>query len=216
MKKYIEYILNFQCNNFIEVENWINMNLQNHLKSNQEDQDEIEHILDYLCSSKAPKRLKKMSYSEAKSNSDKWLKSLIKNNKTIVENENDVKVVLELGEGFKWVKLISEASYKNEGIRMRHCVGGGNYNDKDIYSLRDENNEPHCTIEKDNQIKGKGNGSITLKYIGYVVSFLEYLGMTVSDNEMKNLGYFNCTQFEEDLHEDSLKLKFKNYNYLVF
>jgi hypothetical protein len=211
MKKYIDYIINFQCNNIEEVNNWVNINLSNYLKNNFENQNEIEHILDYLCSDKSPKRILKMSYLEAKTNSEKWLKGLIKNKSLILETESDVKVVLELDGGFKWVKLISEKSYKNEGIRMRHCVGSYFNKSVEIYSLRDSNNNPHCTIEKNKQIKGKGNGSISPKYIGFVVSFLEYLGMEVSDNQMKNLGYFNCLNFEKDLHKDSLKLKFKNY-----
>jgi hypothetical protein len=211
MKKYINYVENFQRNNLDEVKRWINSNLQNHLTSNQEVQDEIEHILDYLCSNKSPKRLMKMSYLEANNNAQKWLKTLIKTNNKTIETPDDIQVILSLTDGFHWVKLISENSFKNEGARMKHCVGGGNYINKDIYSLRDKNNKPHCTIEKDKQIKGKGNGSIAPKYIGHVVEFLEYLGMTVSDNEMKNLGYFNCSEFEKDLHQDSLKLKFKNY-----
>jgi hypothetical protein len=211
MEKYINYVKNFQCSNLVEVEKWIKVNLNNYLVKNTECQNDIEHILDYLCSKSAPKRINKMSYDEAKSNSDKWLKSLIKTNNQIIETEFDTKIVLELDGGFKWVQLISEISYKNEGIRMRHCVGSYFGKNVKIYSLRDKNNEPHCTIESDTQIKGKGNGNISPNYIGYVVSFLEHLGMNVSDNEMKNLGYFNCTQFESDLHDDSLKLKYKNY-----
>ena len=157
MNKYINYIKNFQCNNLEQVEKWINSNLNNYLTKNVENQDEIEHILDYLCSNIAPKRLNKMSYDEAKSNSEKWLKSMIKDNKNIVEKESDTKIIIELSNGFKWVQLISELSYKNEGVRMKHCVGSYYGKNVKIYSLRDKNNEPHCTIEEDTQIKGKGN-----------------------------------------------------------
>jgi hypothetical protein len=90
MKKYIDYINNFQCNKLEEVEFWINSNLSNHLKSNPENQDDIEHILDYLCSNDSPKRLKKMSYDEALKGSEKWMNKLIKNNKNIVETDSDV------------------------------------------------------------------------------------------------------------------------------
>ena len=64
MKKYIDYIISFQCNNIDEVTKWVNVNLVNYLKNNIEVQDDIEHILDYLCSTKAPKRLSKVSYDE--------------------------------------------------------------------------------------------------------------------------------------------------------
>jgi hypothetical protein len=62
---------------------------------------------------------------------------------------------------------------------MSHCVASYYGRDTVIYSLRDSNNNPHCTIEDGNQIKGKGNGSVDPKYIDYVVKFLEKLGMTV-------------------------------------
>ena len=132
MKKYIEYIINFQCNNIEEVKNWINTNLSNYLLKNVEVQDDIEHILDYLCSDKAPKRLKKMAYKEAKSNSEKWLKTLIKKGKKIKEEADDIEIILEQNKGFKWVKLLTDNAYTREGTLMRHCVGGGGYYNKNI------------------------------------------------------------------------------------
>lgn len=60
---------------------------------------------------------------------------------------------------------------------------------KEIYSLRDADNMPHCTMERDQQIKGKGNGDIHPKYIDYVVRFLEHMDMKVRDSEMEHLGY---------------------------
>ena len=53
---------------------------------------------------------------------------------------------------------------------------------------------PHCTMEKDKQIKGKGNGDIHPKYVHYIVKFLEHVGMSVSDSEMKHLGYVNVSE----------------------
>ena len=211
MKKYNKYIQNFQCNNLEIVDQWIESNLKNHLKDNQENQDEIEHILDYLCSSDAPKRLQRVSYTAALENSKKWMKKQIKKGNHIEETSSDTELILELTNGFKWVKLVGENAFKREGFLMRHCVASYYGSSTSVYSLRDSKNNPHCTVEEDKQIKGKGNGSISPKYIKYVVEFLEHLGMSVSDNEMKNLGYFNYKEFKNDLHKDTLALAYGNY-----
>lgn len=182
-----------------EVLYWISHNLENYLKKNKENQSEIEHIIDYLNSDEAPTRLKSMSYDEAKRNTEKWNDRLIKRAGQIVESDEDVKVVRNYKDGFKFVRLIGKAAFEREGNLMRHCVASY-YGKKGIkiYSLRDFNNKPHCTIEVKqddklniNQIKGKGNGSIHPKYIKYVLDFLRIAKMPIRDNQMQNLGYFN-------------------------
>lgn len=175
--KYLEYAKTFNASE--EVIYWVEHNLTNHLKSNPENQDEIEHTLDYLISSDAPKRLKAMSYEEAVKNAEKWLKAQQKKGQDIKEKPEDTEVVLDFKDGFKIVKLIGENAYKREGYLMSHCVASYYGKGKEIYSLRDSDNLPHCTMEKDQQVKGKGNGNIHPKYISYVVKFLEHVGMTV-------------------------------------
>ena len=102
---------------------------------------------------------------------------------------------------------------------MSHCVGGYYGNGKEIYSLRDKDNIPHCTMEKDQQIKGKGNGDIHPKYINYVVKFLEHVGMTVGDSEMKHLGYINLEnlikELEIELSEDTKNLMYQGKYYPI-
>jgi uncharacterized SAM-binding protein YcdF (DUF218 family) len=148
---------------------------------------ENEHIIDYLCSANRPKRLDRATFQQMKSNAEKWNNSLLKKDKNI--KTDDTKIILDFGDGFKFVELISKADYEREGNLMRHCVASYFGKDKEIYSLRDSENMPHCTVEKDQQIKGKGNGNIHPKYIDYVVRFLEWSGMNVRDSEMQNLGY---------------------------
>lgn len=60
----------------------------------------------------------------------------------------DYKVVKQVG-GMKWVKLLTPESKDVEGEFMGHCVGGGGYENKDIYSLWDSKNRSHVTIEAD-------------------------------------------------------------------
>ena len=153
-------------------------------------QQEAEHIIDFFNSDASPKNFVRMSYEDAQAKAAEWTEKMNKKGDEIKESSSDTEVVLDFLDGFKIVKLIGENAYKREGALMRHCVAGYFGNGKEIYSLRDAKNMPHCTMEKDNQIKGKGNGSIHPKYIGYVVGFLEFCGMKVRDSEMENLGYF--------------------------
>src|SRR5690606_180159 len=111
--KYIQYAQGMEANE--EVMYWVEHNLQNFLKENPENQDDIEHIIDYLVSDKSPKRLRSMSYDEALSNARKWSKALEKKGEKIVESESDTKIVLDFKDGFKIVKLIGENAYKREG-----------------------------------------------------------------------------------------------------
>ena len=201
-----------------EVRNWIGKNLKNYLAklaqkavissniANSQSQcqtqlqtqnhDEIEHIIDYLNSPEAPQRLEKMSYAQAKSNAEKWLKTQIKKGKTIEEVPSDFEVFLDFNDGFKFVKLLGENAYKKEGFLMSHCVAGY-YHQKnsEIYSLRDKKNNPHATIEVEinagciEQIKGKGNGSIHPLYAGYILQFISKINLEVSPYDLSKFGY---------------------------
>lgn len=191
LNKYLEQV------NKEEVKLWINTVLKNYLKKNEENVGEIEHILDFLGSDKAPSRLKKMSYIQAKASTDKWVKSLNKKASNIVEEKDDTKTIIKWKDGMRLVRLVGENSFKREGLLMSHCVGSY-YGKKEVkvYSLRDSKNNPHCTIEVTkeknviNQIKGKGNGKIHPNYIKYVLKTLKKVfKMDVRESEMNNLGY---------------------------
>jgi hypothetical protein len=183
-----------------EVLNWIDKRVIEPINIS-----EVEHIIDYLISNKAPKRLSRATYKQMKSNTDKWNKSLQKKGKAIKEDET--KTILDFKDGFKIVKLIGENSYKREGNLMRHCAASCYGKDVEIYSLRDSKNMPHATMEKDQQIKGKGNGDIHPKYIDYIVKFLEWSGMEVRDSEMEHLGYI-VPDFYEYVKNNLYKKKY--------
>lgn len=188
INKYLKYAKIFNISK--EIAFWIEHNLKNYLEKNEENQEEIEHIIDYLAS-KRHRRLKKMSYKQALSNTEKWMKALVKKGKNIYEKEGeDFDVILDFKDGFRVIKLKSKKSYQREGHLMSHCVSTYFNINEDIFSLRDKNNMPHCTMSKSSQqIKGKGNGKIHPKYIDYVIEFLEFLDIKVKDNDMRNLGY---------------------------
>ena len=182
-----------------ETKTYIQTTIAAWLKKNPEtNQSEVEHILDYLESSKAPPRFLKMSYIDARRKSQEWVAQMNKKSQGIIETKQDIKLILQSkSSGLRWVQLIGEAAFKREGLLMSHCVGSyyGKTGTK-IYSLRDSNNNPHCTVEiigDDNnqvqQIKGKGNGSIHPKYIKAVLAFLKKFNVPVRDSELENLGY---------------------------
>lgn len=104
---------------------------------------EVEHIVDYLLSEDAPKRLDRATYSQMQKNTEKWVKKLAKRGSHIQESEEDVKTVLDFGDGFRVVQLIGENAYKREGYLMSHCVASYADKDVEVYSLRDKNNMPH-------------------------------------------------------------------------
>lgn len=193
-----------------EVKTWISTALAKRLNKDpsKDNQSEIEHIIDYLNSDRAPVRLQKMSYIQAKVNTDKWLTSLQKKGRNLVDTDTDVEIVKRYKSGLRLVKLVSENSYKREGTLMGHCVASY-YGKKDttIYSLRDFNNNPHCTIEilnngRDiNQIKGKGNGSIHPNYIKTIIAVLKHFKLEVRDSEMGNLGYTKVSPEDKQLIE---------------
>lgn len=173
----------FLCKNE-RIDSWLKMHLDAFLKKGGKITDsEIDHIIDYLKSTQSPKRISRLGVIDAKKQSENWTLSLNKKNKkdfNFLEKENkDVSVFKKYENGFYWVKLVSESSYKKEGFMMNHCVSS--YFSKKhstIYSLRDSENNPHCTIEYSlvtnsiNQIKGKHNHEISKKYVDYVIDFL--------------------------------------------
>ena len=181
---------------------WINTTLNKYKKNIS--LDTAEHIIDYMMSDQCTSDLRGMSVKQAVSLSEKWTEQMNSYAEYITESPEDTKVVMDFGDGFKFVRLRGENAYKREGLLMRHCVASYYGKDVKIYSLRDAKNMPHCTIEKDNQIKGKGNGDISPKYIDYVVKFLEKKGMTMRDSGMSHLGYNNV---------ESLKPYIKNKLY---
>lgn len=162
--------------------------------------EEREHVIDYLISDDAPKRLRKMSYAQAQASAKKWSEANQKRGRDRVEIDEDTELLVDLGEGSRIVKLLTKKAYEREGFLMRHCLGGYAPGSSTIYSLRDKNNDPHVTFEMTKngetiqQVKGKGNGSIHPRYIDPTLTFLKKIGVEVRPSEMKNLGYYHVSK----------------------
>lgn len=98
------------------------------------------------------KDFSRFTLAEACKHADQWTETMNRRIETI----NDAKTVREVfrfEDGFKLVQLTTKDEFKREGKLMSHCVGSHSYCDSwerggnMILSLRDEENEPHVTIE---------------------------------------------------------------------
>lgn len=198
MNQYLQYIQSYEnAARQAEVAEWIRGPLAAFFKKGNElDVTQVEHILDYLGSDRAPRRLRRMSVAQAMEAADKWTAALQKKGAHIIENAGDTETVLTFKDGSRLARLIGKAAFEREGFLMKHCVGSyAGRTDVCIYSLRDKNNQPHATFEVNRthteatQVKGKGNGSIQPKYVHKVLAVLEHFKLDVRESELEHLGY---------------------------
>lgn len=185
------------------IDEWLKMHLQSFIeKDNKIEHSEVEHIVDYLKSEQSPRRLARLGVQQAKEQSEKWTVRLNKKFKNFskIESDDSVKIFKTYGNNYAWVQLLSKESFKREGAIMGHCVGS--YYDKSkskIYSLRDQENSPHCTIEvlsdkSISQIKGKANREVIEKYHNFVLDFINSSG-------------FNCNSYYDLKNLDAYKIE---------
>lgn len=220
----------------LAIEDWKNKNLKNFLdKGNCLTKDQMDHVFEWLHSedaSRQRKRLYRLSVPDAVTLSEKWVEKLQKsylNKKEKKLDLNGVEIVKEFEDGFYFVKLIDKESFEREGALMGHCVGNGRYFEAGctIYSLRDKNNNPHCTIEYSNksinQIKGKSNLAVIKKYHPYVVEFINLLDFDyINENDCKKFGKisFGGLLIDEDtrniVSHKSLDVSFLHNDYPEF
>lgn len=105
--------------------------------------------------------------------------------------------VMDLGGGMSAYRLTTPEALDFESEYMGHCVGKGGYDEGvrngsiKIFSIRDENGEPHATLEVRRtdvmQCKGKGNKTPIQKYIPAIQKFVETQNLEIK-NDMKNIG----------------------------
>lgn len=170
--------------------------------------DKIKHALDYLKSPEAPAKLDRVTVPEAIKQSQDWVKKLIKKKTDDTIAKEGEKIIKVYPDGFSWRELTTKEALDREGSAMRHCVGSywnQVQSGTQIWSLRDPNNGPHCTLELKNQevrqIKGKNNGPVVDKYHSYVKDILT---TDLSDWEVD----------EDDLHNIKLvKIDGKTFSY---
>lgn len=210
MEQFLEYAKSLSSSE--EVLNWLNTSAKKALGLNKTTLSELEHVIDWMNSPDAPKRLQKMSLVDAKRLSSLWMEKNKAKGRNLNDSMDDVEPYLSFDDESSIVILKTKKAFAREGYLMSHCLGGYSLRDGyELYSLRDKENLPHATFEisrknKDIlQIKGKGNGPIHPKYIHRVLAFLKKLGLEIRSSEMKNLGYY-------EIHKEHLNFVRKNIN----
>lgn len=162
--------------------------------------EEYYHVLDFILDKK-PKlgsALEVLAKVQAwdKSTSKKkeeFEKRIRKSGKSVKLDEmGQMETILEFDDGFSIVSLLDEKSKDWEGTVMGHCVGGNNYDEEIIYSLRDARYMPHATMQiQDNkivQLQGKENKEVIEKYHEYIINFLNETRMDIEDFELNKIG----------------------------
>ena len=164
---------------------WVKRN-QNHFK----DSNEKNHLIDFLTHEYSLKNSINFSYSQCVSKADAWVTKLNQKNLSQIDLGR-VDTFFEEGP-YKIVKILDQVARNYEGAKMGHCVA--KYKDEAaLYSLRDKENIPHCTIEirdgKVNQISGRANSSVSPKYIGFLISFFQKINIAIPKDILKLMGY---------------------------
>lgn len=195
---------------------WIDTVLKNYKEKNKNySHSDVEHILDWLENTDEKITIR-ISFQQALEKANKWVEKINKLNEEGITGPGVVEVMMSFDKGYKVVLLNDEMSYKWEGYHMGHCVASYFGRDAKIYSLRDSNNIPHCTIEFRHryisQIKGRGNGAIKPSLISYVIKFVESIDCTINEYELKNLGYLKFNPSEVS----TLKTCFKGVKTINF
>ena len=150
---------------------------------------------------------------------DDWFDSLNKfvnltGDKNQEMTSEDMHHVIDYDNG-AWVELKSEKSLGIEGKLMGHCVGGYASRvaggETKIFSLRDNDNQPHVTVEVTNgkivQVKGKGNKPPVEKYVQYVKDFLNKMHFPPTSGS----SYFGSG--ERDIRQIGLRYNPENQTY---
>jgi hypothetical protein len=148
------------------------------------------------------KKLSALSYDEVYDRTLEW-DSWLQGQKG---DEGGTEEIMNVGGGYKWVKVLTSSALDYEGSKMGHCVRSYAdlvaQNHCTIYSLRDSRNEPHVTIEarRDEvvQIKGKQNKWVVEKYWDYCIDFLNSGRFDVE--KIKDLQNINAVVFEGKIY----------------
>ena len=151
--------------------------------------DEIRSLSDWLSSlpTDRPKmvdKLHKLTWLQAMEAQTRWHEEMARRAEKRTSfggAPDDVETVLDLGDGWRWVRVTTPEGLGFEGEAMGHCVGRGSYDGATVYSLRGPDGLPHCTIEHDpkervvEQVKGRGNGEVVPRHHAAVRTFVDHM-----------------------------------------
>ena len=154
--------------------------------------DEVRSLGDWLFSlpTDRPKmvdKLHKLTWAQAMEAQTRWHEEMARRagkRTSFGGAPDDVETVLDLGEGWRWIRVTTPEGLDFEGEAMGHCVGGGSYDGEMVYSLRGPDGMPHCTVQYDpncsvvEQVKGRGNKEVVPRHHAAVRAFVDHLSPT--------------------------------------
>lgn len=117
---------------------------------------------------------------------------------SVVEDTKHMKVIKRFKDGFAIVQLLTPQALDAETAQLGHCIGNGGYDSAlhgsaRFYSLRDEQNRAHATIEVKSennaivQCKGKRNAPPVRKYQPYIQEFAKDEDFAIK-GDVNNIG----------------------------
>lgn len=148
------------------------------------DAEKVRHIMDWIVSAvienahwlektdeaARPRKIMKCGSIDALSReADAWRKLMANRKKVVALDSAEEEVFMDLGDGWRLVRMKTPTALDRESDFMQHCVGDGAYDHMlanpsvRLLSLRDHKNEPHVTVEMDilkntlTQVWGKAN-----------------------------------------------------------
>jgi hypothetical protein len=166
-------------------------------KSNDDLTDKLTHIRDWITASNVnPATFNTIKNIDMAYNiADTWFKKQKVTN--TLDGVTGTKLIHTYSDGYKILQLLTPTALDYESEHMGHCVGKGGYDERvksgktKIYSLRDNKNIPHATMEVTNnileQIKGKQNQPVVEKYRDYIATFIN-LNTFDNINDIQNIG----------------------------
>jgi hypothetical protein len=159
--------------------------------------DKLTHIRDWITASNVnPATFNTIkTIDTAYKTADTWFKK--QKNTNTQDGITGTKLIHTYSDGYKILQLLTPTALDYESEHMGHCVGKGGYDEKvksgktKIYSLRDNKNIHHATMEVTNdileQIKGKQNQPVVEKYRDYIATFIN-MNTFKEVNDIENIG----------------------------
>ncbi|MBS1038073.1 hypothetical protein [Gluconobacter cerinus] len=162
---------------------WVRKHLENEGQKNQyPDHETIINTRDWLRVLEPDSELysivDRISWENIQICQTKWHETHSFQSKQLKEGVGDISPVIDLENGLKWVKLESPESKHRENRNMNIHI-----NAKTIpFSLRDDKNQPHVTVEFDNEkkkferIMSEGSWGLHKKYYEDILKLYKYVG----------------------------------------
>jgi hypothetical protein len=147
----------------------------------------LDHIINWFNSwqptdTRLP-RLTRINFVTAATAANLWMTDVSEHLWNFVRDKPPI--IRGYEDGYHWVRLVTNLHFERESHKMSHCIGNGHYynmfkrGETEYYSLRDRQNEPHCTVEVAvspkgyavKQVKGNANSRPAVTYQRFIRRF---------------------------------------------